>query len=131
MNRRLISSGSRFEKEYGYSRAIVDGEWIFVSGCTGYDYATMTISEDPAEQTHRCFRNIAAALKEAGASLADIVRVRAMVTNRAHWEKVGPILGQYLGEIRPANTTVICELIDPQMKVEIEVTARKPGGSDA
>ncbi|HEX2581844.1 MAG TPA: RidA family protein [Dongiaceae bacterium] len=131
MNRRLISSGSRFEKEYGYSRAIVDGEWIFVSGCTGYDYATMTISEDPAEQTHRCFMNIAAALKEAGASLADIVRVRAMVTNRAHWEKVGPILGQYLGEIRPANTTVICELIDPQMKVEIEVTARKPGGSDA
>jgi len=125
MPRKLISSGSTFEKVAGYSRAVVDGKWVFVSGTTGFDYAAGTISDDVVEQAHQTFRNIRAALEQAKASLADVVRVRVYLTSAADFERVAPILGEYLGEARPANTTVVCPLIDPRMKIEIEVTARR------
>ena len=123
--RRLISSGSRFEAEAGYSRAVVDGEWIFVAGTTGFDYAAMTIAEDPMEQARQAFRNIAAALTEAGASLGDIVRVRYYVPDLADWPAIVPVLGEVFGAIRPAATALVCGLVDPRMKIEIEVTARR------
>lgn len=125
MPRKLISSGSTFEKIAGYSRAVVDGKWVFVSGTTGFDYAAGTISDDVVEQAHQTFRNIRAALEQAKASLADVVRVRVYLTSAADFERVAPILGEYLGDARPANTTVVCPLIDPRMKIEIEVTARR------
>jgi len=123
--RRLISSGSPFEAEAGYSRAVVDGEWVFVAGTTGFDYATMTIVEDPAEQARQALRNITAALAEAGASLADIVRVRYYVPNLADWPAIVLVLGEVFGRIRPAATALVCGLVDPRMKIEIEVTARR------
>jgi len=123
--RRLISSGSRFEAEAGYSRAVVDGEWIFVAGTTRFDYAAMTIAEDPAEQARQVFRNIEKALGEAGAGLADIVRVRYYVPNIGDWPTIAPVLGEVLGTIRPAATALVCGLVDPRMKIEIEVTARR------
>ena len=123
--RRLISSGSTFEAEAGYSRAVVDGEWIVVAGTTGFDYAQMTIAEDPAEQARQVFRNITAALTEAGASLADIVRVRYYMPDLADWPTIVPVLGEVFGTIRPAATALICGLVDPRMKIEIEVTARR------
>ncbi len=127
--RRLISSGSSFEELAGYSRAVVDGEWVFVSGCTGFDYAAGTISDDVVEQTRRTFRNIESALAEAGASLADVVRVRVFLDSRDDFPRVAPELGEHFGDIRPANTTVIAPLVDSRMKVEIEVTARtRPPG---
>ena len=122
--RRLISSGSSFEKEAGYSRAVVDGDWVFVAGTTGFDYARMTIAEDPAEQTRQTFRNIETALAEAGASLGDVVRVRYYVPNAADWPAIVPVLGEIFGTIRPAATALFCGLVDPRMKIEIEVTAR-------
>ena len=127
MTRKLISSGSEFEELAGYSRAVVDGAWVFVSGTTGFDYAAGTISDDVVEQTEQTFRNIEAALTEAGASLADIVRIRIFVVDRADFEKIVPIIGRHCRAARPANTTVIAPLVDPRMKVEIEVTARMPG----
>ncbi len=127
MVRRLISSGSDFEKVAGYSRAVVDGDWIFVAGTTGFDYAKMSISEDVVEQTHQTFRTISAALEQAGASLKDVVRARYFIVDPADWTKVAPIFGQYFGHVRPASTAVVCGLVDPRMKIEIEVTARKPG----
>ena len=123
--RRLISSGSRFEAEAGYSRAVVDGEWVFVAGTTGFDYAAMTIAEDPAEQARQTFRNITAALAEAGASLADIVRVRYYMPDLADWPTIVPVLGEVFGTIRPAATALVCGLVDPRMRIEIEVTARR------
>ena len=123
--RRLISSGSPFEAQAGYSRAVVDGEWIFVAGTTGFDYAQMTIAEDPAEQARQTFRNIETALAEAGASLADIVRVGYYVPNASDWPLIVPVLGEVFGTIRPAATALFCGLVDPRMKVEIEVTARR------
>jgi len=123
--RRLISSGSPFEAEAGYSRAVVDGEWIFVAGTTGFDYARMTIAEDVAEQARQAFRNIEAALAEAGASLADVVRVRYYVPNAADWPVIVPVLGGVFGTIRPAATAIFCGLVDPRMKIEIEVTASR------
>ena len=123
--RRLISSGSTFEAEAGYSRAVVDGEWIFVAGTTRFDYAAMTIAEDPAEQARQTFRNITAALAEAGASLADIVRVRYYMPDLADWPTIVPVLGEVFGTIRPAATALVCGLVDPRMKIEIEVTARR------
>jgi enamine deaminase RidA (YjgF/YER057c/UK114 family) len=123
--RRLISSGSPFEAEAGYSRAVVDGEWVFVAGTTGFDYAQMTIAEDPAEQARQALRNIAAALAEAGASLADVVRVRYYLPDLADWPKITSVLGEVFGPIRPAATALVCDLIDPRMKIEIEVTARR------
>jgi enamine deaminase RidA (YjgF/YER057c/UK114 family) len=123
--RRLISSGSPFEAESGYSRAVVDGEWIFVAGTTGFDYAQMTITEDPAEQARQAFRNIEAALAEAGATLGDVVRVRYYVPDAADWPAIVPVLGEVFGTIRPAATALICGLVDPRMRIEIEVTARR------
>ena len=123
--RRLISSGSRFEAEAGYSRAVVDGEWVFVAGTTGFDYAAMTIAEDPAEQARQAFRNIEKALGEAGSSFADIVRVRYSVPDIADWPAIVPVLGEVFGTIRPAATALVCGLVDPRMKIEIEVTARR------
>lgn len=125
--RRLISSGSPFEQTIGYSRAVVSGEWVFVSGTTGFDYATMTISDDPAEQTRQCFRNIAAALAQAGVSLADVVRVHYILPNGADFAACQPVLGEHFGTIRPAATMIVAGLLDPRMKVEIEVTAHKAG----
>jgi enamine deaminase RidA (YjgF/YER057c/UK114 family) len=125
--RRLISSGLPFEAETGYSRAVVDGEWVFVAGTTGFDYALMTISDDPAEQACQAIRNIEAALTEAGASLADVVRVKYYLPDAADWPRIVPVLGEAFGAIRPAATALICGLIDPRMKIEIEVTARRGG----
>jgi enamine deaminase RidA (YjgF/YER057c/UK114 family) len=125
VTRRLISSGSSFEKAAGYSRAVVDGDWIHVSGTTGFDYEKMTISEDLAEQARQALRNIAQALGQAGASLEDVVRVRYYLTDRDAFERVAPIFGEHFGAIRPAATAVVCGLVDPRMKIEIEVTARK------
>jgi len=124
--RRLISSGSPFEQTIGYSRAVVSGEWVFVSGTTGFDYRTMTISDDAAEQTRQCFRNIAAALAEAGASLADVVRVHYILPNGADFAVCQPVLGEHFGTIRPAATMIVAGLLDARMKIEIEVTAHKP-----
>jgi len=123
--RRLISSGSRFEAEAGYSRAVVDGEWVFVAGTTGFDYAAMTIVEDPAEQARQALRNIEKALAESGARLADVVRVRYYVPDIADWPRIVPVLGEVFGTIRPAATALVCGLVDPRMKIEIEVTARR------
>jgi enamine deaminase RidA (YjgF/YER057c/UK114 family) len=125
MSRQLISSGSAFEKTAGYSRAVVDGEWVFVSGTTGFDYVKMSISEDVVEQTHQTFRNIEAALKQAGCGLADVVRARYIIVNPADWPNLAPVFGQYFGEIRPASTAIVCGLVDARMKIEIEVTAKK------
>lgn len=125
MARKLISSGSSFEKAAGYSRAVVDGEWVFVSGTTGFDYAKMAISDDLAEQVHQVFRNISAALAQAGSSLKDVVRANYIVPNPADWPNVVPILGHHFGEIRPASTAIMAGLVDPRMRIEIEVTARR------
>ena len=126
MTRRLISSGSRFETEIGYSRAVVDGDWIFVSGTTGYDYQRMTISDDVVEQCEQTLKNIAAALAEAGATMSDVVRVRYILPNRDDFEGCWPVLRQYLGAVRPAATMFVAGLATDAMKIEIEVTARKP-----
>ena len=123
--RRLISSGSPFEAIAGYSRAVVDGNFIFVSGTTGYDYAAMNLPESLVDQTYGCFRNIAAVLDEAGCSLADVVRVRYIITNPDYAAAVMPIFGQYFGEVRPAATLIVAGLLQPEMKIEIEVTARR------
>jgi enamine deaminase RidA (YjgF/YER057c/UK114 family) len=123
--RRFISSGSVYETRWGYSRAVVDGDAAWVSGTTGFDYATMKISEDPAEQARQAFRNVAAALAQAGFSLYDVVRVRYYVASAADWEAVGAVAGDVLGDVRPAATAVVCQLVDPAMKVEIEVDARR------
>ncbi len=125
MARRLVSSGSDFERVAGYSRAVVDGKWVFVSGTTGFDYAAGSISEDVAEQTHQAFRNIIDALAKADASIKDVVRVRVYLTDPKDFPTVAPILGHYFEGVRPANTTIACMLVDPRMKIEIEVTARR------
>jgi enamine deaminase RidA (YjgF/YER057c/UK114 family) len=125
MPRRLISSGSTFEQQIGYSRAVVDGEWVFVSGTTGFDYTSMTISESVVEQTEQCLRNINSALAEAGASLSDVVRVTYVLPNAAEFRECWPILRKYFGDIRPAAMMISAGLADPRMRIEIEVTARR------
>lgn len=125
MSRRLISSGSPFERDIGYSRAVVDGEWVFVSGTTGFDYATMTISDDVAEQAEQCLKNIQAALEQAGAALASVVRVTYVLPDASDFEPCWPVLRRYFGEIRPAAMMISAGLADPRMRIEIEVTARK------
>jgi enamine deaminase RidA (YjgF/YER057c/UK114 family) len=125
MARTLLSSGSLFETQIGYSRAVVDGEWIFVSGTTGFDYATMTISDDVVAQCRQSMRNIASALAEAGASMSDVVRVRYILPKREDFEPCWPVLKEYLGNVRPAATMIQAGLSDPRMKIEIEVTARR------
>ncbi|HZY19667.1 MAG TPA: RidA family protein [Ramlibacter sp.] len=125
MTRQWISSGSRFEQEIGYSRAVADGDWVFVSGTTGFDYASMTIVDDVAGQCEQALRNIAAALAEAGATLDDVVRVNYVLPDGADFEPCWPVLRRYLGEARPAAMVITAGLLDPRMKIEIEVTARK------
>ncbi len=127
MTRRLISSGSTFEEEIGYSRAVVDGEWVFVSGTTGFDYAAMTIADEVVEQTEQCLANIAAALREAGATMADVVRVTYVLPRAAEFPLCWPVLRKHFGNIRPAAMMICAGLADPRMKIEIEVTARKRG----
>ena len=127
MTRKLISSGSTFEVEIGYSRAVVDGDWVFVSGTTGFDYAAMTIREDVVEQAEQCLRNIGAALAEAGASFADVVRVHYILPKAEDFPPCWPVLRKYFGESRPAATMISAGLADPRMRIEIEVTARKGG----
>jgi enamine deaminase RidA (YjgF/YER057c/UK114 family) len=122
--RRLISSESTFEREIGFSRALVDGDWIFVSGTTGFDYRTMTISDDVVEQAEQCLINIEKALAEAGSRLADVVRVRYILPRVEDFEPCWPVLRKYFGQIRPAATMISAGLIDPRVKIEIEVTAR-------
>lgn len=121
--RKLISSGSSFEAQIGYSRAVVVGDSIFVSGTTGFDYATMTISADVAEQADQALRNIDAALRQADSSLADVVRVTYILTKAADFERCWPALRKHLGDVRPAATMIAAELADPRIKIEIEVTA--------
>ena len=125
MTRRLVSSGSAFEAEIGYSRAVVDGDWVFVSGTTGFDYSAMTISDDAVTQCAQAMRNIEAALSEAGATFADVVRVRYILPRRADFEPCWPVLKRHLGDVRPAATMIEAGLSDPRMKIEIEVTARR------
>ena len=125
MNRRLISSGSTFEREIGYSRAVVDGEWVFVSGTTGFDYSTMTIREGVAEQAEQALRNIDAALREAGADMRDVVRVTYVLPDASEFPQCWPVLRRWFGEIRPAAMMISAGLADPRMRIEIEVTARR------
>jgi enamine deaminase RidA (YjgF/YER057c/UK114 family) len=123
MKRTLISSGSKFEAEMGYSRAVVHGNWIFVSGTTGFDYSTMTISDDICEQTEQCLKNIAAALMQANASLRDVVRVTYVLPNADDFPRCWPVLRRYFGDVRPAAMMICAGLSDPRMQIEIEVTA--------
>jgi len=125
MNRKLISSGSTFEAQIGYSRAVVAGDWVFVSGTTGFDYATMTIADDLLQQTEQCLLNIRAALREAGADLADVVRVTYVLPDGGEFEQCWPVLRKYFGDVRPAAMMIAAGLADPRMKIEIEVTALK------
>jgi enamine deaminase RidA (YjgF/YER057c/UK114 family) len=128
MPRQLISSGSTFEAKIGYSRAVVAGDWIFVSGTTGFDYSTMSIADDVAAQTEQCLKNIDVALRQAGSSLQDVVRVTYVVPDGTEFERCWPVLREYFGEIRPAAMMISAGLADPRMKIEIEVTALKGSG---
>ena len=123
--RKLISSGSTFESQIGYSRAVVDGDWVFVSGTTGFDYSTMTIPDGIEAQAEQCMRNIVHALEQAGSSLQDVVRVTYVVPQAHEFEKTWPTLRKYFGEIRPAAMMISAGLADPRMRIEIEVTAKK------
>lgn len=128
MTRRLISSGSTFEERIGYSRAVVDGDWIHVAGTTGFDYATMTLADGVVAQAEQAIANIAAALAEAGSSFADVVRVRYLLPDRDDFEPCWPVLRRAFGAARPAATMQVCGLSDPRMRIEIEVTARRGSG---
>jgi enamine deaminase RidA (YjgF/YER057c/UK114 family) len=132
MARRLISSGSRFEAEIGYSRAVVDGDWVFVAGTTGYDYATMTLAEGVVAQCEQTLKNIESALDKAGASMKDVVRVTYYLLDRDEFPPCWPVLKRYFGEVRPASTLlIVAGLQDPGMRIEIEVTARIGSGQSA
>jgi enamine deaminase RidA (YjgF/YER057c/UK114 family) len=128
--RRLISSGSTFEREIGYSRAVVEGDWVFVSGTTGFDYATMTIPDNVVAQAEQCLLNIEKALWDAGSRISDVVRVRYILPKLEDFEPCWPVLRRYFGDVRPAATIISAGLSDPRMKIEIEVTARK-GSADS
>jgi enamine deaminase RidA (YjgF/YER057c/UK114 family) len=128
--RRLISSGSSFEETIGYSRAVVDGDWVHVSGTTGFDYSTMTISDDVVEQAEQALRNIDAALSEAACTFGDIVRVRYLLPDQADFEPCWPTLRRWFGQCRPAATMQVCGLSDPRMRIEIEVTAHRSSTVD-
>jgi len=125
MSRILISSGSTFEAEIGYSRAVVQGDWVFVSGTTGFDYSTMTISDDLAEQAEQCLTNIESALAQAGSIMADVVRVTYVLPNGSEFKDCWPVLRKHFGSVRPAAMMISAGLADPRMKIEIEVTALK------
>jgi enamine deaminase RidA (YjgF/YER057c/UK114 family) len=124
-NRKLISSGSTFETQMGYSRAVVQGDWVFVSGTTGFDYSTMTIAEGLVEQTEQCLKNISAALQQAGSKLQDVVRVTYVLPNGSEFPECWPVLRKYFAEVRPAAMMISAGLSDPRMRIEIEVTALK------
>jgi len=128
VKRTLVSSGSTFEAEIGYSRAVVQGDWVFVSGTTGFDYSNMTISDSLLEQAEQCLKNIEAALSNAGASLQDVVRVTYVLPKASDFPECWPVLRKYFGEVRPAAMMICAGLSDPRMKIEIEVTALKHGG---
>jgi enamine deaminase RidA (YjgF/YER057c/UK114 family) len=123
MARRLISSGSTFEKSIGYSRAVVDGDWVFVSGTTGFDYSDMTIKDDPVAQCEQALKNIEMALRQANSGFADVVRVHYLMSSAADFESCWPAMGKAFGDVRPAATMMVVGLADPRMKIEIEVTA--------
>lgn len=125
MTRRLIASGSTFETDVAYSRAVVDDDWIFVAGTTGFDYSTMSISSDVVEQTEQAFRNIEAALRQAGSALADVVRVTYILPDAKEFPRCWPVLRKYFGDIRPAATMISAGLVDERLRIEIEVTARR------
>ena len=125
MTRKLISSGSTFERDIGYSRAVAVGDWVFVSGTTGFDYSKMAISDEIAEQAEQCLKNIEAALRQGGASLADVVRVVYVLPDASQFEKCWPVLRKYFGDVRPAAMMISASLADPRMKIEIEATALK------
>ncbi len=125
MTKRLIGSGSTFEQEIAYSRAVVVGDWVFVSGTTGFDYSKMSIADGLLAQTEQCLTNIASALQQAGASLADVVRVTYILPNGAEFPECWPVLRKYFGQVRPAATMICAGLADPRMRIEIEVTALK------
>lgn len=125
MNRTLISSGSPFEAQIGYSRAVVAGNWVFVSGTTGFDYSTMLISNDVVEQAEQCLKNIAAALQQAGATIADVVRITYVLPDASQFEACWPVLQKYFGDVRPAAMMISAGLLDARMLIEIEVTALK------
>ncbi|GAA2547744.1 MULTISPECIES: RidA family protein [Streptomyces] len=131
IRRQAILSGSVFEERIGYARAVVDGDRVHVSGTTGFDYATMTISDDVVEQAEQCLRNIGAALEEAGCTFADVVRVRYLLPAREDFEPCWPVLKRCFGEVRPAATMLECGLADPRMRIEIEVDARRGSGAGA
>lgn len=124
-DRHLISSGSPFEHNIGYSRAVVVGDWVFVSGTTGFDYSAMTIADNVVEQAEQCFKNIGAALAEAGCTFSDVVRVHYILPNRDDFEPCWPVLRRYFAEGRPACTMIVAGLVDERMRIEIEVTARR------
>jgi len=126
VSRQRISQGSEFEQTIGYSRAVVDGRWVFVAGTTGFDYSTMTISDDIVEQVDQTLANIDDALVRAGSCAADVVRVRYLLPNVDDFEACWPSLRRYFGDARPAATMMVVGLQDPRMKIEIEVTALKP-----
>jgi 2-iminobutanoate/2-iminopropanoate deaminase len=125
MPRQLITSSSAFETQIGYSRAVVSGDLIFVSGCTGYNYARGTISEDVVSQTEQALKNIEEALKEAGSGIRDVVRVRYIFPDRNDFPETWEVLRKWFGDVRPAATMIVAGLLEEKMKVEIEVTAKK------
>jgi enamine deaminase RidA (YjgF/YER057c/UK114 family) len=125
MARKFVSSGSDFERDIGYSRAVIEGRWVFVSGTTGFDYSTMAIADDVVAQADQCFRNIERALADARCRLTDVVRVRYILPERDDFPKCWPVFQRYLGDVRPAATMIVAGLSDPRMKIEIEVTARR------
>ena len=127
MKRMLIDSGSEFERKIGYSRAVVCGDWVFVSGTTGFDYAAMTIEADIVAQTAQCLANISAALSAARSALADVVRVTYIVPEASEFERCWPVLRAHFGDVRPAATMISARLADPRMRIEIEVTAVRGG----
>jgi enamine deaminase RidA (YjgF/YER057c/UK114 family) len=131
MTRKLISSGSTFERDIGYSRAVADGDWVFVSGTTGFDYATMTIAEDVVAQAEQCLKNIAHALSQADATLGDVVRVTYILREAAEFERCWPVLRRWFGDVRPAATMIEARLADPRIRIEIEVTAKRDARAGA
>jgi len=123
--RQLISSGSPYEASIGYSRAVVHGDWVFVSGTTGFNYETMTIVDDVVGQAEQCLKNIEAALKQAGARMADVVKVTYVLPDASEFEACWPVLQRYFGDVRPAAMMMSAGLLDARMRIEVEVTAIK------
>ena len=128
MTRKRYFTGSRFEERGGYARGVRDGDMVFMSGCVGFDYEKDTIADDIVEQTHQAFRNINRGLAELGATFEDVVRIVIYIADRAYYEQTVDIIGEYCRDVRPANTFIVAQLVDPRMKIEIEVTPRDGGG---